>query len=86
MTQEDRILADLKAGKTISPLDALHDYGTMRLGARCYDLKRKGYPVKSKLVKSNGKHYAAYYLEQEEAVRNHNLSEETRINLGAIRR
>ena len=87
MTQEDKILADLKAGKVISPLDAAHKYGSLRLGARIFDLKRKGYKIGSRPLKTpTGKYVAEYYLEQEEAVRHSNLTEETRINLEAVRR
>jgi hypothetical protein len=65
MTQETMILEYLKAGNTITPLDALRLFNTMRLGARCYDLKRQGYPVKSRMIKNNGKHYAEYYLAEQ---------------------
>jgi hypothetical protein len=44
-TQTAAILAHLKSGKTITPMDALNLYGTMRLGARIFDIRAMGYNV-----------------------------------------
>lgn len=44
-TQNDRILAALKAGRVLTPWSALSEFGCFRLGARIYDLKRKGYAI-----------------------------------------
>lgn len=67
--QEARIREDLLAGKSITPLEALRDYGSMRLGARIHSLKRKrGMNIKTTMlshVTPNGKkkRYASYSLE-----------------------
>ena len=45
MTQEQRILDYLREFKSITPLEAMRDLGIMRLGARIFDLKGKGYPI-----------------------------------------
>ena len=62
MSQEDLILNHLKLGYSITPLEALQKWGVFRLGARCFNLRKKGYNIKSEIVKSNGKHYSKYYL------------------------
>ena len=61
MTQAEAILADLKRGKSITPLD---DYGCLRLGARIYDLKRAGHPIMRRMVEDvrTGKRYAEYWM------------------------
>ena len=41
-SQLDQILAALENGGSITALDALEDYGCVRLASRITDLKRKG--------------------------------------------
>lgn len=63
-SQTARILKALKGGKKLTPLDALNDFGCFRLGARCYDLRKQGYDIKTEIVKTkSGKHVACYSLE-----------------------
>lgn len=45
MSQSNQILAHLKKGKTITPLEALRLYGTMRLSDRINELKNKGHKI-----------------------------------------
>ena len=47
MTQVDRILRHLRDYGSITPVDALREYGCMRLGARIYDLKRQGHDIRT---------------------------------------
>lgn len=47
MTQADRILRHLQDFGSITPVTALWDYGIMRLGARIWDLKRRGYDIRT---------------------------------------
>lgn len=49
-TQSAMILRDLRRGKRITSLDAMRTYGCMRLGARIFELKRKGIPIKSERI------------------------------------
>ncbi len=49
-SQVSRILAHLKSGKSITPLEALELYKCFRLGARIADIKALGYEVKSEFV------------------------------------
>ncbi|OCG33672.1 MULTISPECIES: helix-turn-helix domain-containing protein [unclassified Gilliamella] len=62
-SQCKNILRHLQSGKTINPLQALDQYGCLRLGARIYDLKKRGHSIDSRMVKSrNGKKYAEYSM------------------------
>lgn len=45
VTQNERILRHLQDYGSITPVEALKDYGCMRLGARIYDLKREGHRI-----------------------------------------
>ena len=45
MTQKEMILQHLKRHGSITPKDAIDNYGIMRLGARIYDLKGEGYKI-----------------------------------------
>ncbi len=66
-SQEQQILEYLQAGNSITPLEALRLFSCFRLGARCYDLKQAGYPIRSELVSGeNNKHFARYWLEKKE--------------------
>ena len=62
MSQSQQILKHLKSGKTITPLEALSEYGCFRLGARIFDLRRSGYDIKTEVVSENGKTFAKYEL------------------------
>jgi len=61
-SQEKRILEALRAGDKLTPLDALERFGCFRLGARIHDLRRKGWPIESEIVKRGGKRVAVYWL------------------------
>lgn len=62
-SQTNQILEYMRAGNAITPLDALRLFGCMRLGARIYDLKQRGYVINTSIVKDKdtGKRYALYY-------------------------
>ena len=49
-SQNDQILSYLKKGMSLTPLEALQFYGTMRLAARVYELKSKGWPIECERV------------------------------------
>ena len=60
-SQEKQISRDLERGRKITPMSALTEYNCMRLGARIYDLKRKGMQIKTNIVElANGKRIAQY--------------------------
>ena len=62
MTQEKQILKDLEKGKSITALDALKNYGCLRLAARILDIKNAGYNIGKQMVTKNGKTFASYFL------------------------
>ena len=69
VTQTERILRHLKDHGSINPLEALREYGIMRLASRVSDLKRLGYPIDKSMKKSTNKygetvHYAVYTMEE----------------------
>jgi hypothetical protein len=62
-TQTAQILAHLKTGRSITPIDALNRYGCFRLGARIYDLKQDGHNIYREMVETDsGKRVASYTL------------------------
>lgn len=61
-SQAGQILLHLQSGKTITPIEALHQFGCFRLGARIFDLRERGFNIKSDPLHENGKHFARYRL------------------------
>ena len=49
MTQTEKILAYIKENGSITPLDALREFGCMRLASRMNEIKKDGYSVKRKM-------------------------------------
>lgn len=62
MSQTDQIRAALMLGKSLTPLDALQDYGCFRLAARIAELRREGMDIECATETKNGKRYARYFL------------------------
>jgi len=63
MTQEEQILNALLAGRKLTPIDALNEFGCMRLGGRVYDLKKRGFDIQTEDFKTpSGKHVALYSI------------------------
>lgn len=50
MTQCDKILFHLQTIGSITPVEALDQYGCFRLAARVADLKAEGWPIASEIV------------------------------------
>lgn len=70
MTQNERILRHLQVYGSITPIEALSEYGIMRLASRVSDLKRAGYAIAS--VTETGKnrfgedtHFSRYFLKED---------------------
>lgn len=63
-SQKDRILAYLKSGHLLTPLQALRRFGSLRLGALIFDLRHKeGYNIETELITiGNHKNVARYKL------------------------
>ena len=72
VTQCERILRHLKDYGTISSLEAINEYGILRLASRINDLRRQGYPIISETKTAKNRydettHYSVYSLVKEEA-------------------
>jgi len=61
-SQKVMILAHLKSGKSITPIEALNKYGCFRLGARILDLRNDGFNINTEMIEVNGKRFAKYSL------------------------
>lgn len=63
-SQAKRILAYLKAGNRITPIEALEKFGSFRLPARIADLRADGYSIQSEFVTTpSGKRVKAYWIQ-----------------------
>jgi hypothetical protein len=60
-SQNERILAYLKTGKTLTPLNALRMFDCLRLSARIYDLKWVDYNIETTFVKTKSGAVVAGY-------------------------
>lgn len=74
MTQKEKVLKHLYEFGSVTPLEALKEYGIMRLASRMADLKADGVPFHVVMEKSknrNGEpvHYARYILGRAKDVR-----------------
>ena len=66
-TQNERLAAYLAQHGTINPLEAWTELGIYRLGARVFDLRQRGFEIKSENVKVQNRfgedcHVAQYKL------------------------
>lgn len=62
MSHEDLILAHLKSGKTITPLEALNLFGCFRLSGRILELRQAGYNIETEMIEENKKRFARYFI------------------------
>lgn len=62
-SQNERILAALKAGERLTPLQILDRFGCLRASGRIYDLKKQGHNIITDMVKVGDKRVAQYRLE-----------------------
>ena len=56
------ILDALSHGKTFTSLDAVHLFGSTRLGGRIYDLRQQGYDIESVWETDGKKRWVRYRL------------------------
>lgn len=58
-----KILSHLRRRGSISPLEAMSTYGTMRLAAQIYDLREAGFNIRSvEKTAEDGQTYTRYYF------------------------
>ena len=62
MSQDDKILAHLEAGNTVTPFEALQIAGTLALHSCIARLRRRGYRIDMTLERENGRQYGRYWL------------------------
>ena len=60
-TQRGQILKHLQAGRPLTPLTALYQFGCNRLAARIWELKEEGYAIECKIVVTATKKRVAEY-------------------------
>jgi hypothetical protein len=62
-TQAQVILDHLLAGKPLTALDALNEFGCFRLAARVHELRKEGYDIEEVMVSTKaGKRHAQYFI------------------------
>ena len=66
-SQCEKILTFLRECGSITPLDAIREFSCLRLGARIWDLKQKGYKIRTDIESAKNRygdtvHYARYTL------------------------
>lgn len=62
MNQAAEILDYLRAGRSLTAIEALSRFGCFRLAARIKDLRDAGHPIVTDTVTQDGKQYARYSL------------------------
>ena len=50
MTKKEMVLKHLQEHKKITPLEALREYGSMRLGAIIFDLRKENHRIKTNMI------------------------------------
>ena len=68
MTQVERVIRHMEDYGSITSLEAINEYGILRLASRITDIKRLGFSVKRVMETSKNRYgesvsYARYYLE-----------------------
>lgn len=65
MSQNQAILDYLRAGNSLTGLDALRLFGTMKLASRISELRDEGIVIKDEIIhnEQTGKHYKKYWIE-----------------------
>ncbi len=62
MTQTEKIKRHLELYGAITPLDALNEYGIMRLASRISDLKRSGVEIEKRMIKNKNRYGEDVYF------------------------
>lgn len=71
MNQTERILCHLRSFGAITSLEAIQDYGILRLASRISDLRKEGLPIRREMVSGQNRYgeatsFARYSLESRE--------------------
>ena len=57
-SKKDKVLTHLQTHGNITPLEALNEYGSFRLGAIIFNLRKEGHDITTNIVPKKG--YAKY--------------------------
>lgn len=63
-SQCQRIIDYLATGAGLTPLVALHRFGTLRLSGRILELRQRGHHIRSTMVERHGARVAEYRLDR----------------------
>lgn len=71
--QTERIIRHLRDYGSITSLEAMEEYGIMRLASRVSDLRKAGMPIRAEMVSGKNRYgeatnYARYYLDMKGGV------------------
>ena len=58
VTKQEKVLTHLQTHGSITPLEALEIYGSFRLGALIFNLRKEGHDIETNIVPKKG--YAKY--------------------------
>lgn len=62
LTHEAQLLRHLREHHSITPMEALEEFGCYRLAARIYDLRAAGHPIHTIMITHDEDRYAKYIL------------------------
>jgi hypothetical protein len=64
-SQNRQILIALLSGEKLTPISMLNRYGSLRAGARIFDLRKRGWNIVTKIIPvADNKHVAQYSLDK----------------------
>ena len=58
ISKQEKVLMHLQTFGSITPLEALNKYGSLRLGALIFNLRKEGHDIETNIVPKKG--YAKY--------------------------
>ena len=58
ISKQEKVLMHLQTHGSITPLEALNKYGSLRLGALIFNLRKEGHDIETNIVPKKG--YAKY--------------------------
>lgn len=62
LTKKQKVLSHLMNGQAITPMEALTEYGSFRLGAIIFELRAEGHNINTQIAKGSG--HAIYTLKK----------------------
>ncbi len=72
LTQNQRIIRHLKDKGSITALEAMKEYGIMRLSSRVCELKDQGYLIRSEFVSSKNRYNESVSFSKYSLIKNWN--------------